>query len=94
MPDDLLKLKNIGPKTRQWLHDAGIHTRDEVERLGSVEVYRRLKALYPDRVSLNALWGLEAALLNMHYAMLPQEVKDELLRQLGEWDARSPKDQR
>jgi len=84
MPDPLLKLKNIGPKTRGWMHEVGVHSREDLERLGSVEVYRRMKELHPDKVSLNALWGLEAALLNMHYAMLPQEVKDELLRQLHE----------
>jgi DNA transformation protein len=89
MPDELLKLKNIGPKTREWLHDIGIHTREDVERLGSVEVYRRLKASRPHQVSLNALWGLEAALLNIRWDMLPDDVKAELLRQLSEGDEKT-----
>jgi DNA transformation protein len=83
MTDKLLKLINVGPKTIGWLHEVGVHSREDLERLGSVEVYKRMKELHPDKVTLNALWGLEAALLNMSYTMLPQEVNDELLKQLG-----------
>jgi DNA transformation protein and related proteins len=81
--DELRKLINVGPKTIGWLHEAGIHSREDLERLGSIEVYKRLKELHPYKVTLNALWGLEAALLNISYKMLPPEVKEELLRQLG-----------
>ncbi|NWF68374.1 MAG: TfoX/Sxy family DNA transformation protein [Chloroflexi bacterium] len=107
MADDLDTLKNIGPKTRQWLREIGVHTRADLERLGSVEAYRRMKALHlfktkiktkiktssveayrrmkalhPDKVSLNALWGLESALLGVRWNLLPDEIKAELRRQL------------
>ena len=77
MRDEIEQLKNIGKKTATWLHEVGVHTRADLEQLGSVEAYKRLKALHPDRVSLNALWALEGALLNMSYTMLPQDVKAE-----------------
>jgi DNA transformation protein and related proteins len=82
LPDELLKLKNIGPQTRIWLHEAGIHSREDIEQLGSVEVYKRLKALRPDKVTLNLLWGLEAALLKIPLNMLTEDIKAELLHQL------------
>ena len=71
-------LSKLGPKSRQWLAEIGITTFEEIERLGSVEVYRRLKASRPREVSLNMLYGLEAAILDIPWQHLPQDVKDQL----------------
>lgn len=71
-------LKNLGPKTRGWLREVGVESRDDLVALGVVEVYRRLKERFPDRVSLNALWGLQGAVLNLHWNQLPPEMKAEL----------------
>jgi DNA transformation protein and related proteins len=76
------KLKNIGAKTTAWLYAIGIETEDDIRALGSVEVYRRLKARFPDRVSLNALWGLEAMLLGIKWRDLTADMKEELMREL------------
>ena len=76
------RIKNLGPKTTAWLHDIGIETEDDLRRAGSVEAYRRLKARFPDQVTLNALWGLESALLGIHWQALPAEIKEILLREL------------
>lgn len=75
-------LRNLGPKSRQWLAEIGITTFEEIERLGSVEVYRRLKASRPREVSLNMLYGLEAAILDIPWQQLPQDVKDQLKAQV------------
>ena len=64
-------IKNMGPKSREWLASVGIHTLDDVATLGVVETYPRVKAAYPDRVSLNLLWGLQAALLDLPWNQLP-----------------------
>lgn len=71
-------LKNIGPRTSQWLREVGVHSRADLERLGSVEVYVRLKHFRPAEVSLNALWGLEASIRNISWQKLPKSVKDRL----------------
>jgi DNA transformation protein len=76
------KLKNIGPVTTGWLHEIGIDTLEQIRELGVVEVYRRLKARFPDRVTLNALYGLEAALTGVRWDQLPDEVKAELRAQV------------
>jgi len=47
-----------------------------------VEAYRRLKASRPTEVTLNALWGMQAALLNIHWNMLTPEMKAELKAQI------------
>ncbi|MBB4041015.1 DNA transformation protein [Microvirga flocculans] len=71
-------LPGIGPVTQGWLSEAGIHTVGELRAIGAVEAYRRLRFMLPRRVSLNALYALEAALRGCHWLDLPQTVKAAL----------------
>lgn len=75
-------MKRMGPKTSEWLASVGIHTLDDVARLGVVETYKRVRAAHPDKVSLNLLWGLQAALLEIPWKELPQDIKEQLRRQV------------
>ena len=75
-------MKRIGPTSREWLASVGIHTLDEVARLGVVETYKRVRAAHPDKVSLNLLWGLQAALLEIPWQELPEDIKAQLRRQV------------
>lgn len=77
-------MKNIGPKSRDWLASIGIHTLDDVASLGVVETYKQVKAAYPEKVTLNMLWGLQAALMDIHWKDLPLDIKDQLRKELGE----------
>ena len=77
-------MKNLGPKSSEWLASVGIHTLDDVARLGVVETYKRVKAAYPEKVTLNMLWGLQAALLGIRWDELPPDIKDELKNQVEE----------
>jgi DNA transformation protein len=80
-PDEPL-IRNIGAKTSEWLREIGIHSLAEIEDLGAVEVYKRLKRAFPHRVSLNALYGLQAAILNIHWTALPPDMKADLKAQV------------
>jgi len=84
MSTELSKLKNFGPKTTDWLNDIGIHTLEDIEALGVVEVYKSIKEAYPHKVSLNALYGLQAAVLGIHWLALPPEMKAKLKAQVSE----------
>ena len=75
-------MKRMGPKSREWLASVGIHTLDDVARLGVVETYKRVRAAHPDKVSLNLLWGLQAALLEIPWQELPEDIKAQLRRQV------------
>jgi DNA transformation protein len=77
-------MKNMGPKSREWLASVGIHSLDDVAKLGVVETYRRVKAAYPEKVSLNLLYGLQAALLDLPWNELPPDIKEQLKRQVDE----------
>jgi DNA transformation protein len=70
----------IGPKTRSWLHEVGIDTLEQLEAVGAVEAYKRIKIAFPDKVTLNALYGLHAVLVNIHWQMVTAEMKAELRR--------------
>jgi DNA transformation protein len=77
-------VRNLGPKSKQWLASIGVHTLDDVAKLGVVETYKRVKAAYPEKVSLNLLYGLQAALLDIAWNELPPDIKSELKRQVEE----------
>ena len=74
-------LPGIGPVTQRWLAELGILRAGDLRVLGSVEAYRRLKFLEPRRVSVNALYALEAALRGCRWLDLPPEVKEGLHRE-------------
>lgn len=77
MEQRLRDLRNIGPQTERWLHEAGIHTPNELEALGAMEAWRRVRALRPD-ASLVGLYAVQGALINCHWNELPEEMRDEL----------------
>jgi len=75
-------VKNIGSKSKQWLASVGVHTLDDVVSLGVVETYKRVRAAYPEKVSLNLLYALQAALLDLPWNDLPPDMKKELKQQV------------
>jgi DNA transformation protein len=79
MSDQISNLKNLGPKCLTWLFEIGITSRDDLERLGSVEIYRLLR-VYGFNVSLNLVYAIEATLLDIHLQELSSAKKAELRR--------------
>ena len=78
-------MKNIGPKSSEWPASLGIHTLDDVARLGVVETYQRVKAAQTEKGTLNMRWGLQsaqAALLNLPWNELPPDIKEALRQQV------------
>lgn len=77
----LSRLKNIGPKSEQWLNAIGVHTLDDLEELGAVAAFSQLKARgFP--VTLNLVWAIEATVRGIHWRDLPQADKDRLKDEL------------
>lgn len=75
-------MKNIGPKSRGWLAEIGIYTIQDLRNSGAVVAYKMLKERYPKKVSLNLLWGLEAAIRDMDWRELTEMDKEELMKKL------------
>lgn len=84
MPDNKLsQLKNIGAKSKALLHQVGIMTVDDLDAIGAVEAWKRVRAIEPS-ASLVGVYALQGALMNMHWNDLPQDMKDDLRAQ---WEA-------
>lgn len=83
-PKPIGSLKGIGPVSAGWLASVGIETEADLVALGAVEAYRRAKSAYPDRVSLNLLYGLAALLMGIDWRHLPVETKEDLKWQVGQ----------
>ncbi len=78
---ELVKLKNIGETSVEKLLDIGISSREQIEELGAVAVYKRLRERYP--VSMTMLWALQGALLDLPYYQIPREIRDALIEELS-----------
>ena len=52
-----MRMRNIGPKSIQLLKEVGITSVKDLQDLGAVEAYIRLKMRFPD-VTHNMLWAL------------------------------------
>lgn len=69
--------RNLGPVSEMWLRAIGVTTREQLESLGAVEVWRRVQ-LHGFNASLNLLYALEAAIRDLHWTALPPETKARL----------------
>lgn len=74
-------LKNLGPKSMEMLAKAGIHSVDDLQRLGAVVAYARTKAVCP-KASLNLLWALEGALTGRDWKLVAETDRASLLMAL------------
>lgn len=83
MTTPIESLHNLGPKSRQWLRDAGITTISELERLGPVVAYRLVKRHQP-KASLNLLWAMVAGLEGKDWRELTEATKNRLRKEAEE----------
>ena len=79
---EISSLRNLGPVSEAWLRAVGIDSRSELERVGSVEANMRV-VMHGSNPTLNLLYALEAALRDVHWTLLPREVKQDLKRVVG-----------
>jgi len=77
---DLIGLRNLGPTIIRRLAGIGVHSRRDLQRLGAVEVYRRLRAASPGRPVpvCYYLYSIQGALLDLAWDDLPADMKARL----------------
>lgn len=78
----IASLKNLGPKSAEQIVAVGIDGPDEIRELGAVVVFHRVKSRFPASTSLNLLWALQGALMEVHWHDVPDEVKRQLLAEV------------
>ncbi len=72
------KLKNVGPKSAAWLRQVGVRTQGDLEALGAVAAFIKVKRA-GFKPSLNLLYALEGALLGCHWQQVPEARRTDLL---------------
>jgi hypothetical protein len=72
------KMLNIGPKSAAWLRQVGVRTLDDLQRLGAVGTFWKVKKA-GFRPSLNLLYALAGAEQGRHWATLSVDEKNALV---------------
>jgi len=72
------KLLNVGPKSAAWLRQVGVRTPEDLQALGAVGAFIKVKRA-GFKPSLNLLYALEGALLGCHWQQVPAERRSELM---------------
>jgi nucleotidyltransferase/DNA polymerase involved in DNA repair len=72
------ELRNFGAVTAQRLTDMEIRTLGDIQELGAVETYARLRFAFGTGVTRNALHAIEATLRDIDWRDLPSDVKSDL----------------
>jgi hypothetical protein len=83
------KIRNVGPKSAAWLRQVGVRTQDDLNRIGPVEAFMKVKRA-GFRPSLNLLYALAGAIENCHWADLPDERKAALVLAVESNEAANP----
>lgn len=86
MSDEVEDLIGIGPKSGRWLREVGIVSRDDLERVGVIEAYRRVQSA-GHNVSLNLLWAMQGGLMDIHWTMVPPKLREQLKTELAATDS-------
>lgn len=81
-------MRNLGPTSRIWLAEIGIHDLEDIRALGAVETYARLRFRFGRRITRNMLHALAAALADIDWRQLAPEHKADLDREAAELLAR------
>jgi hypothetical protein len=83
------KIRNVGPKSAAWLRQIGVRTTEDLNRVGPVEAFLKVKRA-GFRPSLNLLYAMAGAMADCHWAELPEERKQELLAALEAAESANP----
>jgi DNA transformation protein and related proteins len=87
--DDPNKIRNVGPKSAAWLRQVGVRTQDDLNKLGPVDAFMKVKRA-GFRPSLNLLYSLAGAIENCHWADLSDERKAALVAAVESDEAANP----
>lgn len=70
---------NLGPKSAAMLAQAGYHSPEHIRRDGAALTFARLQIAAGGRVSRVMLWALQGALMELHWQLVPDEIRTQLL---------------
>lgn len=75
------QMRNLGPAMARWLAEIDVRTEADLRAIGAVAAWNRLAFVMGRRVSLNALYAMDAALIDTDWRHLSPERKAALQRE-------------
>ena len=72
-----VRIRNLGPKSSEWLREVGVATLEDLLTVGAVETYQRVTQARPG-VSIVLLYALQGAIFDCHWNELPPGMKEQL----------------
>lgn len=78
-------MKGLGRKSEALLRDVGIHTPGDLERIGPVAAFIKLRDEGRTEPSLNFLYAMVGALENRRWTDIAREERTALLLELDGW---------
>lgn len=82
----LSALKGLGPKSEKFLNEIGIFTRSDLENIGPVKAFIKLRDESSVKPSLNFLYAMVGALEDAHWADIAKREKARLLMELEDYE--------
>lgn len=80
---ELSKLPNIGKTVEEQLNQVGIHTADELKRIGTKAAWLNIQEI-DESACIHRLMALEGAIRGVKKMMLPDDVKADL-KEFYQW---------
>ena len=81
---ELTSMRNIGKELERKLKKIGINSAEDLKKMGSKEVFFKLKMRFPE-VCLFHLYTLEGAITDTDFDKLSEETKKNLKEFSDEW---------
>lgn len=82
LPPTLEQMKGLGPKSAAQLKQVGITTPQELQALGAIKAFIRLRERATTKLSLNFLYAMVGALEDKQWLHIAREEKGRLLIEL------------
>ena len=79
---ELSKLKGLGPKSEKCLNEIGIKTKSDMEAMGPIQAFLKLRKECSIKPSLNFLYAMVGALDGRHWTDIAKSEKSRLLMEL------------
>lgn len=85
MKNNLKEAKNIGATIEKRLNEIGVFSLADLDEMTPVKAYKNICEENPDKTIpvCYYLYSLQGALLDLHWNKIPEELKKELLKQVG-----------
>jgi DNA transformation protein and related proteins len=77
------ELRNLGPRSAEWLAQIGVHDESGLRAIGASTAYRELVMRGIVRPHKMLLYALGAALLDRDCIRLPSHIKRQLVNEAG-----------